>query len=276
MSIYGSSNISTSGLVLYVDFKNTKSYRGMPKQNLLTGITSWNGTVDSANYKISDALEEVYIPALNKTYTARSVKIYNNDPGNSCCPSLLQYGWPASTSFLGSTLYTYTILYRIQTGWTGPNYMYHYEYGPSGYITEYGVHNDSLRTPLGDNWYFAWNNFTTNANTNTMYFGSWYYQYGRFDKYTVAAVNLIQGNYVIPPDQMLGSGETRTNTNSLLDLAGSNTFDLTNLSYDGYGQPTYNGSNSYIISPENSALNTQTVTVEVWVKTNATTQRAGK
>lgn len=35
---------------------------------------------------------------------------------------------------------------------------------------------------------------------------------------------------------------------------------------------SFNGSSDYVIFPENSALNTQTPTVEVWVKTNATTQ----
>ena len=38
------------------------------------------------------------------------------------------------------------------------------------------------------------------------------------------------------------------------------------------GSLVFDGSNDYIIIPENSALNTQTPTVEVWVKTNATTQ----
>jgi hypothetical protein len=38
------------------------------------------------------------------------------------------------------------------------------------------------------------------------------------------------------------------------------------------GSIVFDGSNDSIIIPENSALNTQTPTVEVWVKTNATTQ----
>ena len=38
------------------------------------------------------------------------------------------------------------------------------------------------------------------------------------------------------------------------------------------GSLVFDGSNDYIPIPENSALNTQTPTVEVWVKTNATTQ----
>jgi len=66
-----------------------------------------------------------------------------------------------------------------------------------------------------------------------------------------------------------GTGTTWT------DLSGlGNTGTLTN-------GPTYNSSNSgffqfvtddFVVIPENPALNTQTPTVEVWVKTNATTQ----
>jgi hypothetical protein len=38
------------------------------------------------------------------------------------------------------------------------------------------------------------------------------------------------------------------------------------------GSLSFDGTDDYIIIPENSALNTQTPTVEVWVKTNATSQ----
>jgi hypothetical protein len=61
-------------------------------------------------------------------------------------------------------------------------------------------------------------------------------------------------------------------TTVLTDLAGSNTFTLSNLTYNVPGNFSFNGSTSTIISPENSALNTQTPTVEVWVKTNNTNQ----
>ena len=58
-------------------------------------------------------------------------------------------------------------------------------------------------------------------------------------------------------------------SNTILnDLAGNNTFTLSNITYNADGNFSFNGSTSRIISPENSALNTQTPTVEVWVKTN--------
>jgi hypothetical protein len=59
---------------------------------------------------------------------------------------------------------------------------------------------------------------------------------------------------------------------SSFDLAGNNTFTLSNITYNAEGNFSFNASTSTIISPENSALNTQTPTVEVWVKTNNTNQ----
>ena len=238
----------SDGLVFYCDTSNVKSYAGKPATNILTGITSWNGTVDSANYKIFDAVEKVYIPKLKKNYDCRYVQIYNNDSANNCCPSLLQYGWPATTTASGNTLYTYSIIYKCTSGYTHPNYMYHYEYGPSGYITEYGVFDTSKRTDLGSGWYHAWNTFTTNAATNTMYTGSWYYQYGVYDRYYVAAANLIVGNYIIPPEQMLASAQTRSNTEGLIDLTGNTTIDLSSATFNSSALITYDGSSCITVN----------------------------
>lgn len=52
-------------------------------------------------------------------------------------------------------------------------------------------------------------------------------------------------------------------------------FTLTNsptFSSSNFGFFTFNGSNTYAAAPNSFALDTQTPTVEVWVKTNATTQ----
>lgn len=54
------------------------------------------------------------------------------------------------------------------------------------------------------------------------------------------------------------------NNGELLSGVRENSGNLGSLSFDG--------TDDYIIIPENSALNTQTPTVEVWVKTNATSQ----
>jgi hypothetical protein len=72
------------------------------------------------------------------------------------------------------------------------------------------------------------------------------------------------------------TGTTKTRGTTLADLSGGgNTGTLTNgptYSSANGGSIVFDATNDSIIIPENSALNTQTPTVEVWVKTNATTQ----
>lgn len=62
--------------------------------------------------------------------------------------------------------------------------------------------------------------------------------------------------------------------NSFTDLVGNNTLTPNVLAYDSAnnGAMSFNGTSSYLIAPENSALNTQTPSVEVWVKTNSISQ----
>lgn len=67
----------------------------------------------------------------------------------------------------------------------------------------------------------------------------------------------------------LGTGTSAKNIIS--DVSGTLGGGLAFSSTNG-GIFTFDGSNDSIIFPEDSALNTQTPTVEVWVKTNATTQ----
>jgi hypothetical protein len=65
---------------------------------------------------------------------------------------------------------------------------------------------------------------------------------------------------------------TRSTTQALVDLTGQNTITATSLTYATDGTFSFNGSSNLMIFPENSSFNTQTPTVEVWIKTNATTQ----
>jgi hypothetical protein len=78
------------------------------------------------------------------------------------------------------------------------------------------------------------------------------------------AVSTTTGNYFWGP----------TLKNSFTDLVGNNTLKPSVLAYDSAnnGGISFNGTSSYIISPENALLNTQTPSVEVWVKTNSLTQ----
>ena len=269
-----SNRIVTDSLVYYFDTANAKSYKSEPVTNILTDITPRaGGPYNDGNYIATQGYEPVYIPTLNRTFNSAYVYLYNNySVTGNCCPSLFGYGVGNTVNVTGSTTYTYSIIFNCQSGYTNANYMYHYEYGNSGYITEYGLYDSSKQISLGSGWYYAWNTFTTNSAATVLYCGLWYYQYGVHDKVSVANISLVKGTYIPTPDRMLLPGQSYSVTQGLVDLTGNNTLDLTNAGYDNNGNITYNGSNNCIIAAESSALNNQNITVEVWIKTNALSQ----
>jgi len=241
-----------------------KSYSG------LSLSTYSNGKFFRAN----GYTETVFIPTLGYR-SVESVEVYNvysgygTDGNYNCCPNLFNYH--GGQEFTGGTTYTYQIIYKCESGYTNPNYMYHYEYGPSGYITEYGVHTESQRTHLGDGWYHAWNTFTTNAATTSGYKGLWYYQYNVPDKISIAAVSIVPGTIIRPPRQFIDEGTTRSSTQGLLDLAGNGTINLSNVSYTGTGELTFDGTDDYITVSSIPALafGTGDFTAEVLIKPTA-------
>ena len=181
MALGHSPAITTNGLIYYHDVNNIKSYAGPSIQNMMTGITPV-GTGTATGYSSVGGSELVNIPQLGLTttyynYIQNNYQTYTPN-SNNCCPSLFQYA--NGIAVTPSTLYTYGLVYKCDSGYTGPNYMYRYEYASNGgaYVTEGGVHSDSNRTYLGNGWWWAWGTFTTNASTNWLgYMAAFYYQY---------------------------------------------------------------------------------------------------
>jgi hypothetical protein len=134
--------------------------------------------------------------------------------------------------------------------------MYHYEFTSGGsYLTEYGVFGNNGSTAkirsLGDDWYWASATFTSNASAGLMNTGSWMYEYGRFNRFHVAKVMLVPGNYIdMHPSLWPALGTTVSNTQALVDLTGSKTIELTNSNIStfnsDYSAFTLNGTNQYI------------------------------
>jgi hypothetical protein len=272
MSVMAPIKVETDGLVLNADFYNPKGYAGPNLPNIINQISMTSGTGNG--YSFVSGTEAMYIPKLYTTVNSKYVDIQNNYPAVStlCCPNVTSYG---DVTVSGSTTYTYAILYRSANGYTNGNYMYRYEYNSGTYLTEAGVFTTAQRIDMGNGWFWAWNTFTTQATTNRLVLYSFYYQYSTtFNRFHVANIMVIKGNFTgLSPEFWPPINSARSDTGCVFDLAGSNSFNVANVSYNTSGYPTFNGSNSYIISPENSALNTQTPSVEVWVKTNATSQQ---
>lgn len=271
----GYSKITTNNLVFAYDVGDQRnSYKGKPAYNVATSVTdnvgNNNSIYDSTHYFITTVgTETVNIPALGKYDNVRFTTINNGytgygDGGNyNCCPSFYNYGTSITTGVTGNTLYTYSIIYKTETGYTSPNFMYRYEYNGGTYLTEQGVFDTSKRVDLGDGWYWAYNTFTTQATCNTLFLYFFYYQYNTPDKAWVKDVMLIEGDYKIPPLNFLSGNQTRSATQGLLDLTRNNTIDLTNVSYDSNAQITFDGTNDRAtITPTNFNITNQ-FTIEV-------------
>ena len=266
MSQYTNLKIATDGLVFAYDMGDRRnSWVGQPGTNITTGVgKNYNGyslTTYSGGmfFETNGYTETVNILAIGNV-SVESIEIENaycgyGCNGNfNCCPNLFNYtgGW-MSPIWTGNTTYTYQIIYKCQSGYTHPNFMYHYEYDSSNnYLTEYGVFNGAYQEALGDGWYHAWNTFTTNASAAKGYTGLWYYQYNIQDKVSIAAVSIAPGNTIRPYNQLIPSATTRSNTQGLLDLSGKgNSLNLANVSFDSNAQMTFDGTNDYIDIPTN-------------------------
>jgi hypothetical protein len=267
MGLSHSPKIVTNGLVFAMDLGNNRSYRGPVVTNLLNQITNTNSS--GAGISITSGTQEVFIPQLG-TSTVKFSSIQNNYPAVSadCCPS--PFAFSGGFTVTPSTLYTYGIVYKVESGYTNPNYMYRYEYTSNGgtYVTEGGVHNGSNRIHLGDGWYWAWGTFTTQATTNWIgYSAAFYYRYSTLvDKLYVAKVMLVQGDYTqLHPKYWPDVNTSRTNTTNLIDLTNTNSI-TTSLTYANNGTFSFNGSSNYIDLATNIQSGFTSATYEFWCR----------
>lgn len=278
MTVGITSNIVTKGLVLAVDTASLKGFAGPSIKNFATGLNPRGQGDNGSTYRVFSGTEPVYIPEVGQVDNCAYVDSYNDYNGGSgnCCPSL--YGYGDGIPVTGSTLYTYGILYRSFNRYTHPNFMYHYEFNSSGtYLTEYGVHNvggySGTETHLGNGWYWARAKFTSQPTAASFNTGMWMYQYAIWNRIQVAKVVILQGDYMnLHPRFWPTHGTTRASTAGVLDLTGTHSVDATSAAYNTDGTINFNGSSSFLSIPNNTALDNQSVTVEVWVKTNATSQ----
>ena len=279
-SANGYGSVVTSGSVFMYDTGDTyNSYIGQPGTNITTGANrNYNGyniTTYSPGvfFESNGYTETVYIPTLGQR-TVQSIEVNNSSPGQQCCPNLFQYtGGFNSNIWLPGQTYSYQIIFKSTSGYTHPNFMYHYEYtSAGGYITEYGVFDTNKVESLGEGWYHAWNTFTTNANAALGYTGLWYYQYNTANKISIAAVSICPGNTIRPPQQIIPSGTTRSNTQGLLPIVSNSSINLVNMSYDSNAQMYFDGTDDFI-DTDFPAITLNTPTIEAVVYRSTATGR---
>ena len=243
MGAYSGPEISNDGLVFHFDMSNTdKSYIGPNFQNKIYKKES-TPYGSPAGISSDRSTEIVDIPEIGKT-TVLTHNFYNDYPAvsSNCCPNLFRYSENNAIQRINlspSTLYTYAIVYRVESGYTHPNFMYRYEYNSSGsMIKEGGVHNNTNRVHLGDGWYWAWNTFTTQATTAYIGFsGFFYYRYSTvLDKVQLAKIFMTEGNFTqVHPRHWPEVNTTRDSTSAIEDLTKKNLISVSNLSYTSEG-----------------------------------------
>ena len=256
MGLGHGAKITTDNLVFYYDQGNDKSFVGPAIQNLAAMLVFNNSS--GTGVSIVGGTETVDIPQIGSTSV-----VFNNIQNNytsfspnstACCPSPFTFGNGIVVS--PSTLYTYGIVYKVDSGYTHPNFMYRYEFTSNGgtYLTEGGVHNNSNRIHLGDGWYWAWGTFTTQTTTNWLgYHGAFYYRYSNtVDKMSVARVLIAPGNFTaLHPKYWPSVNTTRSTSQVLRDLTSINTVTATSLTYANNGTFSFNGTNNFISTSYN-------------------------
>jgi hypothetical protein len=237
MTISVNKAVDNSNLLVAYDFSNPKSLVGPAITNLSYVISLATGS--GANYAFTSGTETVYIPQLG-SMACQFMYIENNFPtSGQCCWAPFSYG--SSMTVLPNTLYTYSIVYKCDSGYSHPNFLYHYEFNGSTYVVESGTFSTTNRIHLGGGWYWAWSTFTTQATTNLINsHQSFYYQYpvGRPDRFYVAKVLLCQGDFTaLHPRYWPDLGATRATTAAFKDLTGNTSATAVALTYSSDGKP---------------------------------------
>lgn len=253
MSSYSGPEIVSDSLVFHYDMGNTnKSWKGMPTTNLIS-IDNWNNTltgwagwfwVTGTSAMVTDDVLYDGVKTLKATFTGTAT------------------GGPAylDLSGLSTTLGTkYTVSMWMKSSFRAC-YIYGHDTAGAGTV------NGNTIVANGT-WQRSTYTFTVVSTTGKMRIHIVGNSSAAGDVMYATAPQVELGDFASP----FVNG-TRSNTQCLLDLCSANTITASSLTYNANNTFSFNGSSNYIVFPENSALNTQTPTIDVWVKTNATTQ----
>jgi hypothetical protein len=164
-----------------------------------------------------------------------------------------------------STIYTVSIQFKKITG--TPTFRFQLQgYSGGSYVNTIKF-TSTAETGLEDieGWQTAEWTFTLPSNCNALRI--WWQDGADYTTYThsfeLKNPQLEAKNHVTP----YVSG-TRSSTASLIDLKRTTDIDVSNVSFDSTGQPTFDGSNDYITIPGSSGITSDAKTVEIMFKMN--------
>ena len=284
--MYTGPHIERDGLVFGYDtgysgtgrnLSKGRHFKGPASSNILEVLDHSRSNTSGANGFVLNGEETVNIPRVGKR-SVKYVEYYNNHSNAGslgCCPNLFYYHSGYITGVESSTPYTYSIIYKHTGGYTHPNFMYRYEYQTNGtYNTEGGLHSTASdrRRHLGNGWYHAWGTFTTRSTTTQLTCYSFLYNYGTTKhRFYVAAISLVKNtsgstHLITPPQLMLKPNTSISSTQSLIDLTKTTNIDVSNVSFDSTGQPTFDGTDDSIILADPGVSSSTGFSIELVIK----------
>jgi hypothetical protein len=262
----GYSKTATNGLVFAYDTGDTRnSFLGRPTTNLMEGygLSNYNNVGGSVTTTLSQTSD---------TYRGAPVWIQTLTPLDGSGVSWLSNGnnpgLGVVTSGGGGTANRYTgfsIFFKPTVPMHSPPIF-------NSYSNIGGWQSCCNYEDMGDGWYRArvlWYNTVTQSDG----------KYWAINPLSATLNTPITVYWAGPFKEDLNSQyisqytpTSRSNTQSLLALAGGNSMSVADVSFDSNLQITFDGTNDYINIPSSNVFDTQTVTVEVVVKPYATSQ----
>jgi hypothetical protein len=262
----GYSKTATNGLVFAYDTGDTRnSFLGRPTTNLMEGygLSNYNNVPGSVTTNLTQT---------NDTYRGAPVWIQTLTPLDGSGVSWLSNGnnpgLGVVTSGGGGTANRYTgfsIFYK-------PTVPMHSSPIFTNYSNIAGWQSCCNYEDMGDGWFRAkvlWYDTTTRGDG----------KYWAINPLSATLNTPITVYWAGPFKEDLNSQyisqytpTSRSNTQSLLALAGGNSMSVADVSFNSNLQITFDGTNDYINIPSSNVFDTQTVTVEVVVKPYATSQ----
>ncbi len=250
MATIGGPNTEKDGLVFGYDTgygvnntaTNSRYYQGKPTSNLSNDMTkyfnNWSGMTGSTSYYTTDRGNQgIHLITTN----SGGVQFYASSTINNISANT-QYTVSATIKYSGTTPHV--------------NMFYIRQYHNGSQITEGGKFSTSFMIDLGGGWYRAYRTFTTTPTTS--YINLQGYQYSNGVNLKIQDLQFEIGNQLSP---YIGSLGTRTSTESLIDLKRTTDIDVSNVSFDSTGQPTFDGTDDYIDVTSMSSFNLHNITI---------------
>lgn len=268
MGVFSGPELVTSGLVFGYDSGSVmKSWRGAPATNLFTE-TNLNNWSKSATVATSSFVAPFDIT----TYLVEddNASAWESIDRNVTVPN-------------DSSSYTLSLFVRKTYGGVSARLGFNSGFNTGGttvavnqrFNSDTGVATNGIVIDYGDWWYWYFT-ITNNSSGNTNLYCSFYPATGPYNSSDASSAvgTAVVGGFMLVAGSTAARfvAGTRSNTQALLDMAKLNTITASSLTYASDETFSFNGTSNLLTIPENSVFNTQTPTVEVWVKTNSLNQ----